>query len=89
MNEAVESSKEAFRTWSKSTILQRQQVMFRYQDLVRKNMVSLFIFLFENEIIELFREESQKIFQKNKAKQFPMLKVHVYVVYKLLNHVVR
>jgi malonate-semialdehyde dehydrogenase (acetylating) / methylmalonate-semialdehyde dehydrogenase len=40
MNEAVANAKETFRTWSKTTILQRQQVMFRYQDLVRKNMVS-------------------------------------------------
>jgi len=39
MEEAVESSKEAFRTWSKTTILQRQQIMFRYQDLIKKNMV--------------------------------------------------
>jgi len=42
MNEAVESCKEAFRTWSKTTILQRQQIMFRYQDLIKKNMVRLF-----------------------------------------------
>jgi malonate-semialdehyde dehydrogenase (acetylating) / methylmalonate-semialdehyde dehydrogenase len=39
MNEAVENAKDTFRTWSKTTILQRQQIMFRYQDLVRKNMV--------------------------------------------------
>ncbi|CAF0732568.1 unnamed protein product [Adineta ricciae] len=38
MNEAVESCKQAFRTWSKTTILQRQQIMFRYQDLIKKNM---------------------------------------------------
>lgn len=38
MNEAVESCKEAFRTWSKTTILHRQQIMFRYQDLIKKNM---------------------------------------------------
>jgi malonate-semialdehyde dehydrogenase (acetylating) / methylmalonate-semialdehyde dehydrogenase len=40
MNEAVANAKETFRTWSKTTILQQQQVMFRYQDLVRKNIVS-------------------------------------------------
>lgn len=44
MEEAVESSKEAFRTWSKTTILQRQQIMFRYQDLIKKNMVEFHLF---------------------------------------------
>lgn len=38
MNEAVDSCKDAFRSWSKTTILQRQQIMFRYQDLIKKNM---------------------------------------------------
>lgn len=38
MNEAVENAKETFKTWSKTTILQRQQIMFRYQDLIKKNM---------------------------------------------------
>lgn len=38
MQEAVASAKEAFKTWSKLSILTRQQVMFRYQDIIRKNM---------------------------------------------------
>jgi ornithine carbamoyltransferase len=40
MQQAVASAKEAFKTWSQSSILSRQQVMFRYQDIIRKNMVS-------------------------------------------------
>ncbi len=51
MNEAVESCKHAFRTWSKTTILQRQQIMFRYQDLIKKNMV--WFFLQEKRILEI------------------------------------
>ena len=43
MNEAVENCKETFRSWSKTTILQRQQIMFRYQDLIKKNMVRLIV----------------------------------------------
>jgi malonate-semialdehyde dehydrogenase (acetylating)/methylmalonate-semialdehyde dehydrogenase len=40
MLQAVASAKEAFKTWSQLSILSRQQVMFRYQDIVRRNMVN-------------------------------------------------
>jgi malonate-semialdehyde dehydrogenase (acetylating)/methylmalonate-semialdehyde dehydrogenase len=40
MLQAVASAKEAFPTWSQLSILSRQQVMFRYQDIIRKNMVN-------------------------------------------------
>lgn len=40
MLQAVASAKEAFRTWSQLSILSRQQVMFRYQDIIRRNMVN-------------------------------------------------
>jgi malonate-semialdehyde dehydrogenase (acetylating)/methylmalonate-semialdehyde dehydrogenase len=40
MQQAVASAKEAFKAWSQSSVLARQQVMFRYQDIIRKNMVS-------------------------------------------------
>jgi hypothetical protein len=40
MLQAVASAKEAFKTWSQLSILSRQQVMFRYQDVIRRNMVS-------------------------------------------------
>jgi len=41
MLQAVASAKEAFQTWSQLSILSRQQVMFRYQDVIRKNMKEL------------------------------------------------
>lgn len=39
MENAVEAAKAAFKTWSKTSILTRQQVMFRYQHIIRNNMV--------------------------------------------------
>lgn len=45
MKSAVEAAKEAYKTWSKTSILTRQQIMFKYQDIIRKNMVGvLFVF---------------------------------------------
>jgi malonate-semialdehyde dehydrogenase (acetylating)/methylmalonate-semialdehyde dehydrogenase len=39
MENAVESAKAAYKTWSKTSILTRQQVMLRYQHIIRNNMV--------------------------------------------------
>jgi len=41
MQSAVDAAKEAYKSWSKTSILTRQQVMFKYQDIIRKNMVGL------------------------------------------------
>lgn len=41
MNAAVESSKRAFKTWSQTSILTRQQVMLKLQHLIRANMSDL------------------------------------------------
>ncbi|XP_065352630.1 probable methylmalonate-semialdehyde/malonate-semialdehyde dehydrogenase [acylating], mitochondrial [Cloeon dipterum] len=41
MQAAVDAAKEAYKTWSKTSILTRQQVMFKYQDIIRKNMKEL------------------------------------------------
>merc|ERR1719430_1051890 len=38
MERAVESAKAAFSTWSKTTPLARQQVMFKYQQLIKENL---------------------------------------------------
>jgi len=38
MEAAVESAKAAFRTWSKTSPLLRQQVMFKYQQLIKENL---------------------------------------------------
>lgn len=41
MNAAVESSKKAYKTWSQTSILTRQQVMLRFQAIIRANMSDL------------------------------------------------
>lgn len=38
---AVQAAKDAFPAWSSSTILTRQQIMFKFQDLIKKNMKRL------------------------------------------------
>jgi malonate-semialdehyde dehydrogenase (acetylating) / methylmalonate-semialdehyde dehydrogenase len=38
---AVESSKRAFKTWSQTSILTRQQVMLKLQNIIRANMSDL------------------------------------------------
>uniref|UniRef100_A0A7R9HXH7 Probable methylmalonate-semialdehyde/malonate-semialdehyde dehydrogenase [acylating], mitochondrial n=1 Tax=Timema bartmani TaxID=61472 RepID=A0A7R9HXH7_9NEOP len=41
MESAVQSAKEAYKTWSRTSILSRQQIMFRFQDIIRKNIKEL------------------------------------------------
>jgi len=43
METAVEAAKAAYKTWSKSSILTRQQVMLRYQHIIRNNMVNILL----------------------------------------------
>jgi malonate-semialdehyde dehydrogenase (acetylating)/methylmalonate-semialdehyde dehydrogenase len=38
MEEAVVAAKEAFRSWSKTSILSRQQIMFKFQHIIKDNM---------------------------------------------------
>lgn len=38
MEHAVESSKQAYKTWSQTSVLTRQQVMFKLQQIIRANM---------------------------------------------------
>lgn len=38
MNAAVASAKEAFKTWSKTSPLHRQGIMFKYQELIKKHL---------------------------------------------------
>jgi len=38
MNEAVASATEAYKTWSQTTPLHRQQIMFKYQQLIKDNI---------------------------------------------------
>ncbi|XP_018026739.1 probable methylmalonate-semialdehyde dehydrogenase [acylating], mitochondrial [Hyalella azteca] len=41
MEAAGSAAVEAFKTWSQTSVLTRQQLMFRYQELIKKNMKEL------------------------------------------------
>ena len=41
MNEAVASAKEAYASWSKTSPLARQQIMFKYQALIKDNLADI------------------------------------------------
>ncbi|XP_068215352.1 probable methylmalonate-semialdehyde/malonate-semialdehyde dehydrogenase [acylating], mitochondrial [Palaemon carinicauda] len=41
MQSAADAAKEAFQTWSKTSVLTRQQVMFKYQQFIRENIHEL------------------------------------------------
>ena len=41
MQSAVDAAKEAFKTWSRTSVLTRQQIMFNFQNIIKKNMKSL------------------------------------------------
>ena len=38
MNAAVAAAKEAYKSWSKTSVLARQGIMFKYQDLIKKHL---------------------------------------------------
>ena len=40
MERAVESAQTAFSSWSKTSPLKRQEIMFKYQALIKENLVS-------------------------------------------------
>lgn len=40
MQEAVDAAKEAYKTWSQTTVMARQQYMLKYQQLIKDNMVT-------------------------------------------------
>ncbi|XP_046366163.1 probable methylmalonate-semialdehyde dehydrogenase [acylating], mitochondrial [Haliotis rufescens] len=41
MKAAVASAKEAFKSWSQTTILTRQQIMFKFQQLIKDNLKNI------------------------------------------------
>ena len=59
LNQAVESSKKAFKTWSSTPIKDRVQVFFKFKTLLEKNM---------QELAELVQEENGKTFNEAKAE---------------------
>lgn len=38
MNAAVASASEAYKTWSKTSVMYRQGIMFKYQELIKKHL---------------------------------------------------
>lgn len=46
MEAAVSSAKEAFKSWSKTSPLTRQQIMFKYQNIIKSNMVIIILFIY-------------------------------------------
>lgn len=40
MNAAVKAAKDAFKTWSQTTVLTRQHHMFQLQNLIKRDLVS-------------------------------------------------
>lgn len=40
MEAAVESAKSAYKSWSNTSPLTRQQIMFKFQNIIKANMVS-------------------------------------------------
>jgi len=38
MKSATDAAKRAFKTWSQTSVLSRQQIMFKYQQLIKENM---------------------------------------------------
>lgn len=76
MESAVEAAKAAYKTWSKTSILTRQQVMFKYQHIIRNNMV-LFLGISSQDSITISwfcRKPLLKALLKSKEKQLLMLK---------------
>jgi len=55
MEAAVASCKDAFQTWSKTTVLTRQQAMFKLQHLIKANMVSMNNLLFPTSMVGWLR----------------------------------
>ncbi|XP_055911956.1 probable methylmalonate-semialdehyde dehydrogenase [acylating], mitochondrial [Eupeodes corollae] len=41
MQQALDSSRKAFKSWSQTSVLSRQQIMFNFQALIKKNMNAL------------------------------------------------
>ncbi len=59
LNEAVESAKNAFQSWSKTPIKERVQVFFKYRQLLEENL---------DELTKLVSEENGKTYDEAKAE---------------------
>ena len=82
MEAATDAAKAAFKTWSKTSILTRQQVMLRYQHIIRNNMVYYYYNFYQsvmhvqisNGIRFPCRKNWQKASQQSKERPQLMLK---------------
>jgi len=43
--EAVQAAKDAFPAWKRTPVPHRQRIMFKFQQLIKENMVSLYFSL--------------------------------------------
>lgn len=49
MESAVDAAVAAFKSWSKTSVLTRQQIMFKYQQIIKDNMVIInSLYYFQN-----------------------------------------
>lgn len=57
MNSAVQAAKNAYKTWSQTSVLTRQQTMFKLQNLIQQNNVMMiFIFQLFNNLFSFIEE---------------------------------
>lgn len=40
MEEAVNSAQKAFKTWSNTSVMRRQEIIFNFREIMKKNLVS-------------------------------------------------
>ncbi len=69
LNEAVESSKEAFLSWSNTPPLQRARVLFKYKELIEKN---------SDELTKIIVSEHGKVYEDAKGSLTRGLEVVEY-----------
>lgn len=72
MNDAVQNSYEAFLTWSKTTVLTRQQIMFQFQSLIRKH---------HDELASIITKEQGKTFLDAKGDVFRGLRTVFFFIF--------
>ena len=60
MKAAADAASEAFKTWSQSSVMTRQQLMFKFQQLIKDNMVSRGLFFSSKDYILEINEGEKK-----------------------------
>ncbi len=70
MEQATASCQKAFKSWSKTTPLFRQQIMFKLQHLIKDNLVSFFIMCSNNLVLFRLRNHSNLFKERNSEKHY-------------------